>query len=330
MKTTALIIFAVLFGIVPAFGQADVDSIKQNISSLKYLKKYDEALAQANKAVEIHPSNASLYLTRANIQRTLNNNEAVVKDVWKAVLLSPNDAHIADNGALQLRLSGQFEEGVKLGNYLIASGKTVLGYRICYQNKFGLKDYAGAIEDVLVIHNVSAAALDGSLSKALYELRNDPKIEKYYRDLMADNERITPFSSSWGLMGLYSTRTILYADYATLYEETRPPAEVNALYNKYEKDLGLPMRAEIYRRMGKYDAAIADLTKLLESANDEDRYEYLFQRGNVYLTAKAFDKAIKEYELARSVTTDEDSQRVMNERIMEAKEKVNENAGQPK
>ena len=329
MKLVAFILFSVIFCIVPVFGQADIDSLKQNISSLKYLKKYDEALVEANKAIEIQPYNASLYLIRANVQRSRKNNEAIVKDVWKAVSLAPNDAHIADNGALQLNLSGQFEEGVNLGDYLIVGGKEILGYRIRYQSKFGLKDYVGTIEDILKIHNVSAAALDGLLSKVLYELRNDPNIETYHRKLMADNERTRQFSNISVMMSQYSTRVILYADYATLYEETRTPAETNALYDKYEKDLGLRVRADIYRKMGKYDAAIADLTKLLESADDKDKYDYLAQRGNVYVAAQAFDKAIKEYKSARSATTNEDSQRVMNERIMAAKVKISENNQQP-
>ncbi|HLM61479.1 MAG TPA: hypothetical protein VK308_11805 [Pyrinomonadaceae bacterium] len=329
MKLLAFIFLVAVFVAVPAFGQSDFESLKQSVQTLEYLKKYDEAIVKASKAIEIQPDDIHLYLTRARLQRHVKNNEAVLKDVWKAVLLAPKNDSALEYAAKQLLLTGQFEENIKLADYLIASGSVFIGYRIRYQNKFQLKDYVGTIEDIIKIRDVAEAYSEGLLSKVLYELKDEPNIETYFETLFKFMEERRKGPSTMGsMMMLYRDRVTLYTDYATFYEERRTPAETNALFDKYAKDLGLETRSEIYKKLGKYDAAISDLTKVLESTQYKDTY--LMKRGDVYVLTQRFDQAIADYKAAKEISDEESFQQNANEKIAEAKLKKIENNGQLK
>ena len=60
------------------------------------LKQYDLALETYNKAVEVAPNNAEVYVSRGAFYAHLNKYELAVKDFSKAIEIDPNNAWVYD------------------------------------------------------------------------------------------------------------------------------------------------------------------------------------------------------------------------------------------
>lgn len=342
MKLTPLILFAIIFCVFPTFGQQDVQSFLDTAKNFEYDKKYDKAIVEINRAIEIEPNNSALYLKRANLYIHLKNNQAVLEDVRTAISFKPEDVRVLADGAEQLYLSRQYEESINIADLLISLGdeSQYLGYRFRYLNKFQLKDYVGTMEDIIKSHGALSAfqekvklnnldKLDYSeslLINTLNNLKNDPNIYSYYDELFKYFEDMREGPSTMaGQLILRSYWLNLYANYAKLYEEKRTLAEVADLFNKIEREGGLQNRAEIYEMLGRYNLAIKDISKLIESS-DEKSYK-LLQRGDLYALNNQFKAALADYEMAKKL--DKEVKDRANEKIALAKKKMVEKSNQP-
>lgn len=291
MKSFLFVLLVIYFFTVPALAQKDIQSFLDTAKGFEYNRKYMEAIAEINKAIEIEPNNSSLYIMRAADYVHLRNNRAVLEDVQTAISLKPNDIDLLAEGARQLYLSAQYEESVNIANLLISLGERGyhLGHILRYPNKFKVKDYVTTIEDIIKSRDALSAFekgikpnysgerrmnySEGLLFITLNNLKDDANIYNYYDELFKyfEEKREGPSTLGSSLM-LHSFWLNLYANYTILYEEKRTPAEVTALFNKIEKKIGLENRAEIYKILGRYNLAIKDLSKVLESTKHKPHY----------------------------------------------------------
>jgi tetratricopeptide (TPR) repeat protein len=342
-----LFIFCTCFIFVfPAFGQADINSFLYFSRRFADSKKYEEAIDEINKAIDVQPSNASLYLKRAHLYGQLQNRAAALENVLIAVSLKPDDVDFLEFCAKELDLSGNYDESLKIAERLISSKeryKTLIGYRISYKTRFRSGDFAGAIKDIITSGDIEGAYYedqelytdadnrlsisDGLLVKTLNRLKDDPKIFAYYESLFAIIEQLRKkeFGSVIGLSMRYLMDCDLYARYALVYEEKHTPAETSVLFDKYAKEFSLEKRAEVFKRMKKYELAVRDLTEVLKTTQTQPHY--LIFRGDVYLSLKQFDKAIADYEAAGRI--DKEYSDSVREKISEAK-KLKGEINQPK
>lgn len=149
-------------------------------------------------------------------------------------------------------------------------------------------------------------------------LQDDPNILTYYNKLFKrlEGRKNGPFKMG-SLMNLRNNELTLYASFAILYERTHTSAEIVEFHEKFAKERGLETRVELYRKLKRYDAAIEDLTKILETTKSKP-YR-LMERGDLYVLTNRFDKAVDDYEAAKEI----DNELLdIDEKILSAKQKM--------
>lgn len=188
MKLLSLVFLVVFLCIIPAFGQMDILTTDQKLYALKKEGKFDEAIADLNnriklqpdkgelylrradflrlqnkldkaildvsQAIEIEPQNPTFYLARAEFFNLAKNNEAVLKDVLTALSLDSDNRGTLRSGAKQLFIGEQYNENIKIADSYISRSYSTdelksFAYKIRSENKYAIKDYAGALEDAI-------------------------------------------------------------------------------------------------------------------------------------------------------------------------------------
>lgn len=210
-------------------------------------------------------------------------------------------------------------------------------FKIRSESKFVLKDYIGALEDsvksIELIHFTGDEEKD---KRARNEsglpqlnilfpitqryLKNDKRIFDYYNRIFDVTEgKINAlieqsrrwearFRTPWQLenmsfVGAERFRTLMI-NCAELYAEKGQPEKGIELFDRIIKLkpewIGYSSRARFYKKLGKYQEAINDLT-YINSNRDKPISTVLMERGDLYVLTKEFDKAIADYELARAI-----------------------------
>lgn len=361
MKRFCLTLCTIFILIVPGFGQESIDAFLYYSHNFEREKDYQSAIAEINKAIDIQPGNASLYLKKGRLYGNLKDKNAALENILIAISLKPDDVKFLEFCAAALNLSENFEESLKIAERLLSlreklstdrrilagQKNTILtGYRIRYKTRFLMKDYSAVIEDVIesrdVVHAYNegkeikvdpvyyfiASETEGLLEKTLRELKSEPDIFKYYSELLrvlAEIKKSLIINPLRGLMMIEPVNVSLYADFAVLYEETHTKSETSALFERFAKDLGIDKRAEIYKKIGKYDLALKDLNELLKSNRDKSgRLSLIGKRGDLFVRMNQFDQAITDYETAKKIYEDlnyKDSE-YLDKKIAEAKRRM--------
>jgi len=225
-----------------------------------YLKieRYDRALSEANKGLEIDPDWRRLYDIRADIYYGLNQDDNARSDVLKFIDLLPKDA---------------------------------LGY---YQRGRGLwriKDYKAAI----IACNKAIEKYPESIDKAIlpidwiYNLSglSFKKLEQYENalEMFAKAIEINPREKYY-----YNSALSYYwlEQYDLALEMYEKVIELNPRYNKAYNDCGY-----IYYKLEKYDKALEMYSKAIE-INNKDNMLYA-NRGLVFEKMEQDEKALKDY-----------------------------------
>ena len=325
MKKILNTFFFFLLCAVNVFSQTAVQSLTDSAKHLESEKKYNEEntaaveLAEINKAIELQPKNFDLYFKRADIYSRLDDVKNAATDVGTAYSFNFSETHFR-NGGLLVCSSEQCKERIKIADYLIEKDqKNIIAYWVRYQSRFQLQDYKGTIDDIIKSGGASSAAeegverytnpdgedvvTEGLLFKTLGELKDDPNIYNYYRRFFESVDPHKEYPVTFGsAMHRNLLRINLYANYAKFYESKKTSDETVALFDKYAKDLGLESRAAIYQKLGKFEAAIADLTKVLETTKYPTGV--LFKRAELHILINQFELAIADYEAIKLIEPD--------------------------
>jgi tetratricopeptide (TPR) repeat protein len=329
-------------------------------------KKFEEAIADVNAAIAIEPDNAMFYLGRAKYFKLTNNNKAVLNDVQTALSLDPNKLMYGEKELSLIGQYGELIKIAD--SYIARNKLKYWAYRIRSENKFLLKDYVGALEDsILAIElinirgdqDTSAFTYGGEIDRLpLFDkvilpatnehLRNDDKIFIYYYRLFDVFERKAkevienplPIFEGWRerYIEVAEARTAsfqsklrrLMISCAELYFEKGHAEKADEVLNRLVKTnpetFSYRSRAGFYMRRGRYQEAIDDLTYLVRIGKTSK--DILFERGDLYVLTKQYDKAIEDYERAKSLYKGVETEAIM--KIDVAKQKMLENGSQPK
>lgn len=239
-------------------------------------------------------------------------------------------------------------------------------YKIRSETKFALKDYSGALKDSL--KSIELLSFTGDeennqrtqseiselpqfyiISSVTRErLNNDKRIFEYYNQIFdvlgrkveesVENfrqtetyKRLKP-GERFHLFQVDKLRTLMI-NCAELYAERGQPEKGVQLFDKIinfdsePKWINYWLRAYFYKKIGKYQEAINDLTTV-NSDREKPSAEAFMQRGDLYVLTNQFDKAIADYETAKTIDIKLEAE--ANEKIVKTKQKTIENSNQPK
>ncbi|REJ43634.1 MAG: tetratricopeptide repeat protein [Microcystis flos-aquae DF17] len=226
-------------------------------------QKYELALSDYSKAIDINPNLADAYNNRGNLYKDLQKYDLALSDYSKAIDINPNDALAYNNR----------------GNLYYNQQKYELA----------LSDYSKAID----INPNDALAYNNRGNLLAYYNRGLLYIDlQKYELALADWNKAIDINPN--LAEAYYNRGILYknlqkydlalSDYSKAIDIN--PNDADAYYN----------RGLLYIDLQKYELALADWNKAIKiNPNDADAY---YNRGNLYIDLQKYELALSDYNKA--------------------------------
>ena len=252
------------------------------------LQKYELALSDYNKAININPNYAKAYLNRGNLYHNQQKYELALADYNKAIKINPNLVEAYYNrGSLysdlqkyELALS-DYNKAIELDSNL-AEAYSNRGNIYYYQQKYelALADFNKAIE----LNRNDAIAYNNRGN--LYH--NQQK----YELALSDFNKAIELNRNYAIA--YYNRGILYQDlqkYDLALSDYSKAIEINPNYAYAYLN-----RGNLYSDLQKYELALSDYSKAIE-INPNYAYAYL-NRGNLYSDLQKYELALSDYSKA--------------------------------
>lgn len=304
MKKLSLIFFVLLFLSFSAVAQSKAEKLVAQARKLNSDRKIAESYAAINRAIELEPNNAELYLTRADFYFSDDNKTEVLNDAQKAASLAPTDRKILYFAATVLHRSRQYQEALKISDQIMTLGEVELrSWHLRVQIKTHLEDFFGAFEDAtagseqypdddyLKQNQANLIRLMGNSDKAL-EMYNTliAAGEKKLAKAKDENARYTAKRAL--SMYFFSRAGVNF----TKFFKEQALADLIKAVEYLPEAMSYFMRAKIYRDQRMFTEAIADLTTALEFDKGIDRLQIYIERGDVYAFMEKYDQAHRDYE----------------------------------
>ncbi|HRX59556.1 MAG TPA: tetratricopeptide repeat protein, partial [Eubacteriales bacterium] len=140
-------------------------------TTLHKMGRYEEALTDATKAIELEPGNAGYYDSRGVTLHALKRYEEALADKTKAVELEPGNAGYYDSRGTTLHKMGRYEEALTDATKAIELEPGNAGY---YDSRaityFRMKDYLKALIDAKKAYSIDSLDLEFKydLARVLY------------------------------------------------------------------------------------------------------------------------------------------------------------------
>ncbi len=334
MKTILLIFSLIAFFSISAFAQTQVETILKKVAQYDRDGNFQDAVNEIGKAIEIEPNNANLYIRRANLNLLLEKNADVLEDAKKAVSIDPTDKKILYSSALVLQQNRQHEEALKIADSLMAlCDVNWFGWQLLVGIKTHLEDFVGAFETVtaaielfpqvesLKQNQANLLRLMGDSDKALEMFT--VLINKSTATLKKAKTEVEKQSIKRDLSMFLFSRARLNV---LKFDKTQGISDANSAVELLTEKYSYLSRARIYLDLKMYDEALADFTKAIDSAKNDDDEDIsaLLSRGDVYFNLKRYEEALKDYE--QVIKIDEKQMKILlQERVNFIKQKIAEN-----
>ena len=247
------------------------------------LGKFEDAIQDYNKAIDLNPNNASYYYNRGTTFANLEKFEDAIQDYNKAIDLNPNDESVYYNRGVAFIYLNEYEKAIENLSKAIDlnpnKDSTYYNRGIAFTN---LSDSEKAIKDF-------NKAIDlNSNNASYYNNRGTLYINQGNYD-----EAVKDFSKAIDLNPIF---TFGYSNLGNLYNNL----------NKYEKAIknlskaidldpnfsdAYNIRGVSYVNQKKFSEAIKDFSKAID-LNPNDK-EYYYNLGNLYNNLNEYEKAIE-------------------------------------
>ncbi|AKE65017.1 TPR domain protein, putative component of TonB system [Microcystis aeruginosa NIES-2549] len=249
------------------------------------LQKYELALSDYSKAIDINPNFALAYNNRGLLYYNLQKYELALADYNQAIRINPNDADAYNNRGGLYHNQQKYDLALSDINKAIEINPN---FALAYNNRGGLyhnqQKYDLALSDIN-----KAIEINPNFALAYNNRGNLYRLQEKYDLALADWNKAIKINPN--LANAYYNRGLLYhnqqkydlalADYTKAIELN--PNYANAYYN----------RGLLYRRQQKYELALADFNKAIDiNPNDADAY---YNRGVLYHNQQKYELALADY-----------------------------------
>ena len=258
------------------------------------MERYDEALADFNRAIELDPEDARVIADRGEIYMLMERDDDALTDLSHAIEIEPDNAIMIVKRGVIYQLRKQYDDAVTDFNRAIElqpdyvpmiaiRGET---YRLMEQYEKALADFNQAIE--LEPDNASLIADRGET----YRLMG-----KYEKALADFNQAIElKPDHAWAI----ANRGLTYRDMEHYNDGL---ANLNrAIELQPDNASIIANRGETYQLIGRYDDALADLNRAVEL--QPDNASIIAARGDIYRLLERYDSALADFNWAIELEPD--------------------------
>lgn len=264
----------------------------------------EQAIADANKALEINPDSRLGLLLRASIRQRMQDFTGIVEDYNRALQLQPNDPLTLNNRGLAFIETGEFEKAEEDFNQAIRLLST---YAHAYHNRAGAKLFMGqlqaACQDYQSALKMGYAPSENML-KRFCNLADDSQkadvLISLGRELASKNHPTRALSLFETALAHDAAKPQLYFWMGNTYQQMKRYADAEEAYSQsIARDNGFALayakRAALRGAfLGKAKEALTDLNKALEL--EPDLEEALFNRAVAHAQNKNFQASLQDLE----------------------------------
>jgi tetratricopeptide (TPR) repeat protein len=286
------------------------------------LKRYDNALVDLNRAIELEPSFAAAYVNRGATYSELHRYDEALADLDRAIRLDRTLTHAYANRGTAYEGLGRYEEALVDYGTAIELNPTFAGfYSIRGHTYSRLAHYEEALTDLhraiqmdptsayaYTIRSFCLAGLgrhEEALSDLSRAIQLDPIDAKSYglrgrclRELRRYDEALADLNYA---IELDDKNALVYHDRGLVYEHLQRPEEALQDYTSAVQldpthALTFYNRGIIYENLQRYEEALADDNRAIElDASHALAYN---NRGLVYDYMQRYDEALADYNRA--------------------------------
>jgi tetratricopeptide (TPR) repeat protein/S1-C subfamily serine protease len=251
-------------------------------------QKYELALADYSKAIELNRNYANAYYNRGVLYKDQQKYELALADYNKAIKLNPNDAEVYNNRGGIYYLQQKDELALADFNKAIDINPN---YAVAYINRGVLYQDQQKYELALADYN-KAIKLNPNYAVAYYNRGLLYFDQQKYELALADFSKAIELNPNDAKA--YNNRGRLYYDqqkYDLALADYNKAIELNRNYANAYNNRGL-----LYKDQQKYDLALSDYNKAIElNPNDANAY---YNRGILYYNQQKYDLALSDYNKA--------------------------------
>ncbi|GCL53597.1 tetratricopeptide repeat protein [Microcystis aeruginosa NIES-3806] len=254
-----------------------------------FQQKYDLALDDHNKAIELNPNYAMAYSVRATHYSYQQKSDLALDDYNKAIELNPNYGLYYRGRGLNYLLQQKYDLALADFNKAIDINPNDAG---AYNNRGNLYSYQQKYDLALSDFN-KAIDLNRNFAKAYENRGNLYSYQQKYELALADYNKAIDINPNDA--GAYASRGNLYSDlqkYELALADYNKAIDINSddVFSAYFH------RGIFYHRQQKYDLALADLNKAIELNSNFSHF--YFVRGDLYRLQEKYDLALSDYSKA--------------------------------
>ncbi len=253
--------------------------------------KYDLAISDFDKAIEIDPKYAEAYNNRGNAYRGKGEYDRAISDFNKAIEINPGYAGAYLNRGVAYFAKGEYDRAISDYNKAIEINPQ---YAIAYVNRGAVYNDKGEHDKAISDYN-KALEIDPGDAAAYCNRGDTYRSKGQYDRAISDLNKAIEINP--GFAEAYVNRGIVYVSkdqYDQAISDFTKAIEINprlalAYYN----------RGLAYDQKGKYDLAISDYSKAIEI---NPRYAPAYNnRGLAYAQKGEYDKALEDIRKAESL-----------------------------
>jgi tetratricopeptide (TPR) repeat protein len=235
-------------------------------------ERYDDALAAYQELVADDPTDADSYLRMSQIYRQKRDMVKAREASDKAKAIDPNNIQVKLNEVYILQAENKATEAIEVLRGIL--------------QQTALRTYDPAQLDA------RAGLLEQLAAMQRYADQTQPAIDTYRQLATLDPSK-----------GAHASASIIET-YMVGKEFPKAQEESDAAFKKYPNDRELRVtRASLMAEMGKTDAAVADVKKLLDGKDDRVIQLALYE---LYIKGKKFDDAAKALDTAEKMSESQD------------------------
>ncbi len=284
MKSISLIVFISIISIT-VFAQSPKKIYKTALVFQKS-EKYQDAINNLDKVIEIDPNYVKAYVARAKCYESLNKAEKALEDYERAATLEPKKEEYT-NKAAQIAFSlKKYEKSIKDANLALARDKKLM-------NLYHIK-----ILSLFALHH-----LDEALQTANKALDIKKNFQTYYdkAEMLYAKDEFKEAQNNYQLANSYGNRVKAFLGIANsyyhleLFNQAINAANSALAIDQKSKDAYWIRALSYYKKMD-YMNAINDLSQIIVLyPNAPDLKDVFFKRGQIYFDFKMHTNAINDF-----------------------------------